>query len=430
MKGVLSIWLGKSIHSLLRTFRIGGGSAAPGLYALKISPELISKLSAQIPINIAITGTNGKTTTARILSLLLQQQNLTVLGNSTGSNLERGIASTLISRANLFGTIEKIDMGVWEVDEAVFNTVIPKIKPDLIVFLNCFRDQLDRYGEVDTVIEGWKKTLKKAHWKPTILVNESDNNTRELLSTKGLRSFGFRVKNHSLWQEKRVQAAKFRDDFIVESFKNTGLSGTNFSIKTPAGSIKGTFPIPGVYHLYDLTAALGIYYLLNQPLKGVNKVLESYTPAFGRVEQVKLGGKEAYIFLIKNPAGTNSVLETIKSELKPSDRLLVALNDNFADGTDVSWIWDSSWELLANNKQIPITCSGNRAEDMALRLKYAEVDPKKIQIENSLINALNLAQMGLKGRLFILPTYTALLELQKILAKKGIKKHYWRDSLV
>ena len=165
---------------------------------------------------------------------------------------------------------------------------------------------------------------------------------------------------------------------------------------------------------------------LNIPDTTINHALQEYSPAFGRVEKFNQG----YIFLIKNPAGATQVFQTIAPEIKSQDRLLLALNDNLADGTDVSWIWDSDFEkLLAVSHSLLAICSGSRADDLALRLKYAGFDPKFIIVENNLEKAFRQAKTGLKGSLFILPTYTALLELQSILAKQGLKNNYWKEEI-
>jgi lipid II isoglutaminyl synthase (glutamine-hydrolysing) len=423
---------GRFISHLSRTLKLGGGSAAPGLYALKIDPNLVENLAKNIPQNIVITGTNGKTTTARMLAHFLTEQGFKVIRNSTGSNLERGIASALIH-----GNLSKYDVGIWELDEAAFNKVAPKIKPQLIIFLNAFRDQLDRYGEVDQVVGNLWKTLAEATWQTTLLINGADVNTHGLVGINQLRAekklaefeiYQFRVENHMIQGESSVFANEPNEtaDFGAKVIKNNGLKGSEIEISHPNGSLKLKFPIPGLYHVYDLLAAFGAAYLLNVNIENIEKLLKNFSPAFGRVEKITLNEKEAFIFLIKNPAGATAVFETLKPELTSQDRLLLALNDNFADGLDVSWIWDASFELLPH---IIAICSGTRAPEIALRLKYAGFDPKLIVIENNLKMALEQAVEAKKGRIFILPTYTALLKLQAILAKQGAKQEYWREEI-
>lgn len=428
---ILAIWLGKLIQALTRTIKIGGGSAAPGLYALKIEPNLVAKLSRKIPQNIIITGTNGKTTTSRMLDHLVKHQNIKTLRNSTGSNLERGIASSLIRQTNIFGQIKNIDLGIWELDEAAFNKVVFQIKPQIMVFLNAFRDQLDRYGEVDSVVAKWRQVLEKVDWETQILINGSDNNTVTLNSVEKQKFSIFKVIGDKVFGEKnlKIDHDLIKGDFEAKIEKVKGLSGSEFTVKYPHGNLKINLPIPGVYHIYDFLAAFSAYYCLNLEIEQINSQLQDFSPAFGRVEKISLGKSDAYIFLIKNPAGATLVFETVNPELKKNDRLLLALNDNFADGTDVSWIWDAEFEQLTiNNDHLTIICSGTRAYDLANRLKYAGVEPINIEVEPSLNKALNNSVSQLEGRLFILPTYTALLELQKILAARGHKAHYWNDE--
>ncbi|MCL4441596.1 MAG: MurT ligase domain-containing protein, partial [Firmicutes bacterium] len=307
------------------------------------------------------------------------------------------------------------------------------------------RDQLDRYGEVDSVVRKWQQSLEKIDWETAVVVNGGDNHTWSLTrSIKYLKSnikfYEFRVKDHQPAQEKIItQRQKHQDDFVAEITENKGFLGLEFNLKFPEEKLKINLPVPGIYHVYDFLAASSAYRLLNLPLKDINDALQGYLPAFGRVEKIVLtppGRKhkiEAFIFLIKNPAGAAEVLDTIMPEMKANDRLLIALNDNLADGTDVSWIWDVNFEVFRNSSHSKlrnlIVCSGNRAADMAVRLKYASIQPECIHLAPDIAAALNQVQSGLTGRLFILPTYTALLRLQQILAKRGIKKHYWKETL-
>lgn len=429
IKLIVAILVGKIIYFLSRLLKVGGGSAAPGLHALKIEPKLVEKLTKKLAQNIIITGTNGKTTTARLLTHFLANFPLKLIRNQTGSNLERGVASALINRANIFGQI-KADLGIWELDEAAFNKVLFQIKPQIIVFLNAFRDQLDRYGEVDSVVKAWQESLNRVDWQPVVIVNGSDANTASLTKASSVRKSVFSVKNHRYFGEKALHKLKPpKSDFLAKIDQIKGLGGTDLTLIFPGGAISLTLWVPGIYHVYDLLAAFATYYHLNLDLSLIKKSLASYTPAFGRVEKVNLGNTQAYIFLIKNPAGASLVFETIGPHIKPNDRLLMVLNDNFADGTDISWIWDAEFEKLkVQSAKLKVICSGKRAQDLAVRLKYAGFNPGLISVENNLKQALEAPNRGLKGRLFILPTYTAMLQLQKILTKMGIKEHYWKEE--
>ena len=406
MRLITAIFIGKLIAFLTKFLKIGGGSAAPGLYALKIDPNLVEKLSQQIPKNIVITGTNGKTTTSKMLAHFSRTSGLSVIRNHTGSNLERGIASALIANCQLPTVNCQLDLGIWELDEAAFNRVSPKLKPDLMIFLNVSRDQLDRYGETDTVVNKWCETVSKLDPKTTALINSDDPNLAKLKKYfKGkAREFG-------------------KKD--IKNIKLNGLKGSVFELKIENYKLKINLPIPGLYHIYDFLASFTAGITLGLQPKQIISSLKSYSPAFGRVEKLPFG----HIFLIKNPAGATQVFETLAPNIKPTDALLLALNDNLADGTDVSWIWDAGFESLqVTVNSLQVIVSGTRTYDLAVRLKYAGFDPKKIIIEPELENALKQARKGLEGQLFILPTYTAMLKLQSILVKAGIKKHYWEEE--
>lgn len=430
LRTYLAILVGKLIFFLSRFLKIGGGSTAPGYYGLILDPSLTLKLTKEILKNIIITGTNGKTTTARLLAHFARAHNLKVLRNATGSNLERGVASTLINHSSWTGKIQKIDLAIWEVDEAAFNTVANKINPDLIVFLNVFRDQLDRYGEVDSVVKAWCQTLKTISSPTKVLTNGDDANTSKLAHCFSGEINEFGVRDQKILGE-QIATSKVpeRLDFEAINIKLQGLKGSTFQLTVNNEPLTINLPLPGLYHIYDFLAAFGLGTFLNIPAQEMVNSLKHYSPAFGRVEKLKIKKRDCYILLIKNPIGASQVLQTIISEVKENDSLILALNDNFADGRDVSWIWDGDFEILSSiPDRLSLITSGSRAQDLALRLKYAGVDPQVVSIENNLTEAFKMAQQNLKGRLFILPTYTALLELQEILAKQGIKKHYWREA--
>lgn len=419
---LLSIWVGKLIFYLVRTLKLGGGSAAPGLYALKIYPNLIQRLSQNIPQSIFISGTNGKTTTARLLAHFTKGQNIKTIHNSTGSNMERGIASTLIDKADWLGRVKNIDLAIWEVDEAGVKILAPKIKPQIMVFLNAARDQLDRYGELDSLIQEWEETLKTLSYQPLVLINNDDANTLRLKNIIGINFETFGLDKQLInWEKNSAHRAK--PNFLAQNIKVSGLDSVSFQLTTKNITTSAKLPMGGIYNVYNTLAALSVADHLNLPIKTLAQSLFKYQTVFGRIEKIPQG----YILLIKNPNGTNQVLSTLNPVLKPEDHLLLALNDNLADGTDVSWIWDVEFESLTRNLKTIIT-SGTRAYDLALRLKYADFNTNKIIIEPDLSKALKLTDQKLKGQLYILPTYTALLELQKILAKQGLKKHYWRET--
>jgi len=429
MRLLTAVLLGKLIAYFTKILKIGGGSAAPGLYALKIYPKLVEKLSQQIPRNVVITGTNGKTTTAKMLAHFAKNSGLKTIRNHTGSNLERGITSTLIqhSSVHLRGVKLNYDLGIWELDEAAFNTVAPKLKPSIVVFLNVFRDQLDRYGEIDSVVKNWCQTLKGLPSETMILVNGDDINTLKIASCfKGsVQKFGvkdFKIVGESIENVKEKENL----DFEAKDVKLNGLNGSNFLLQTTNYKLPTTLPLPGIYHIYNFLAGFAAGVNLGLKPKQMALSLKDYSPAFGRVEKLDFG----YIFLIKNPAGATQVFQTLIPNIKPQDRLLLALNDNIADGRDISWIWDAEFEKLkVQSEKLKVICSGTRAKDLAVRLKYAGFKIDTSDVEPNLEDAFRQARKDLKGRLFILPTYTAMLELQSILVETGLKKHYWEEDI-
>ncbi len=425
-KTLAAILLGKTIFSLSRILKLGGGFAAPGLYGLKLDPYLVTNLINHKAKNIVVTGTNGKTTTSKLISHFLKSSDEKVIRNSSGSNLERGIASYLISHAGLNGNLD-YDFGVWELDEFAFNSVAPKIKPDVIILLNAFRDQLDRYGEVDTVVNRWNETLGKLSKETVLIINNDDGNL--VKAVKGFKGkiIKIGVKENKITGESKSRILR-KPDYEAEVLESSDLNATDLKVHFDGDTVQYTLPLPGIFNVYNFLAALALSYNLNLDVAKIADSLKDFTPSFGRNEKFEINGKHGNIFLIKNPVGATQVLETVLPHVSPKDSLLLALNDNFADGTDVSWIWDIDLERLKiKDKRLKIFVSGSRAYDMALRLKYAGFDEKDMIINHNLEAVFEKAIKETEGKLFVLPTYTALMELQKILVKKGVKKEYWKE---
>lgn len=429
-KTLTALFLGKTIFFLSRAFKLGGGFAAPGLYALKIEPDLVKKLINRKAQNILITGTNGKTTTSKIISDILKTAGHKVLRNSSGSNLERGIASYLIKHSNFFGKVD-YDFGVWEADEFAFNTLALKIKPNAIIILNVFRDQLDRFGEVDKVVANWGGTLSKLESKAMLIANADDGSLEKLLGAFKGSSLTFGVKDSKIPGEAKGKLSK-KPDYEAEILDTRDLANTEFRVIFEGGSETFRIPLPGIFNVYNFLASYALIKGLSLDPEIIDHSLKGFLPAFGRNERFKIDGlaksKNANIFLIKNPIGATQVMKTVAPHILSTDSVLVALNDNLADGTDVSWIWDADFEILSKlEKEVNFVLSGSRMFDLALRLKYAGVDEQRLYIEPDLEKAFSRAVTAAGNKIFILPTYTAMLQVQKILVKKGIKKEYWKE---
>jgi len=454
MRRFTAINIAKQASFWSRVFGRGGGGALPGLLAERIDPRVVAKLTRNLKSGvILVTGTNGKTTTAKMITEILEESGLEVVNNSGGSNLTRGIASALIAEASIFGKIRK-DIGVYEVDEATMPQVANLVEPIAVVVTNIFRDQLDRYGEVDKTAAILKEAISK-HPKTTLVLN-ADDPMVTTLGEKHKKTVYFGVNdekieaasdlaidikdcpvcaNELLYKSRYYghigiylcKKCKFKrpaPDITAEGLKLTKdrLSAKIIIKKKPKTL---DLPIGGLYNLYNALGAISLTSTLGVKAEIIFHALCDLAPAFGRMEKLVTDEKEVTINLVKNPTGFNQVLENIV----PSDNmntLLIALNDNFADGTDISWIWDVDIELLKSNFR-RIVLSGIRTEDLALRLKYADVWPEKISsekdIKKALVEAIEETHKG--ESLYILPTYTAMLSLRNILVQQGILEKYW-----
>jgi len=462
----LAIIIGKLVFFILRLFK-RGATAAPGLYASKIDPSILLKLSRQLKYSLLISGTNGKTTTARMISTVLDQAGRDYFHNRTGSNLERGIISELLKNFSLKG-LPKNRLGLWEVDEAVFPLAVKKLNPKIIILTNLFRDQLDRYGEIDSLAKKWQKALKKLLPQTTVILNADDPQVASLGKNLNCQVVYFGLRDKSVGGQELAHTSdaticpyclanlNYRTCFVshlgiyhcsqcgpiqpqptitaqqIKTIKNTS---TQVKITTQKEKYLIKLKIPGVYNVYNLLAALAACSSLSLSSQTTTAGLNNFQPAFGRFEKIKLkkGKKEQSlrILLAKNPTGFNQVLKTINQLTKTTSfSCLIALNDQIADGRDVSWIWDVDFKNLKNLKNLnKLIISGLRAEDMALRIKYSDwrVNKKKWQVSSDLKKTVaNLINQSDKN-LFIIPTYTAMLTIRKILNKKGLVHSTWKD---
>lgn len=445
----LAILTGKII-SVLTRLKGGGATAAPGLYALKIDPNLVKKLTKNLEYgSIIVSGTNGKTTTSRLIAEVLAKK-FNLVHNRAGSNLLRGIASSLILNSQLTGKINK-NLAIWEVDEATLPEAIESTKPKIILLLNLFRDQLDRYGEVDSVREKWQKVIEQLPKETTLVVNADDPGLVFIAKKHKGKVVYFGVEDEKLDLPKVENVADIRHclncgnllDYSTLYTAHMGIySCPKCNFKRPKLNIsaskielKGDFSakaslnlnsyistlnyqLPGLYNVYNIAAAASILIELKIDHTQIKSTFEGFSAAFGRFQKAIVDTKEVVTFLIKNPAGANEVLRSLKA--KSNLNLLTILNDNIADGRDVSWIWDTNWEAIANNIKTVSFC-GARAWDLANRLKYAGVKVYTERVHEDITYSIDQS-IGLlkpKSTLIILTTYTALLKVQEVLSKKG-----------
>jgi UDP-N-acetylmuramyl tripeptide synthase len=462
MKRTAAVVAAKTVGTVSRTLRLGGGTALPGLVAERIDPGIVAGLSSQLSAgSVMVTGTNGKTTTARLLRSIVRTAGMRPVANREGSNMMRGVAAALAEAASWSGDItgKKPRAGVFEVDEATVPIVARAVKPRAIVFTNLFRDQLDRYGEVETVAAIWRKALAELPDDVTIAINGDDpavaslaEHARGHVVTFGLddaaqATGGIEHAADARWCMRCGAELAYDAVFYghvghwrCPSCGNTRSapdvaatrvalndSGTLVAIRTPSGEIEARLPLAGVYNVYNALAAAAAGVALGIEDAAIEKGLATFTPGFGRQERMRVNGREVEVVLAKNPAGVNQVLRLIAAS-DGERNLAVFLNDDIADGRDISWIWDVDFELLAGRLG-SLTVSGRRAWDMALRLKYAglaELPDVEHDAASALREALGKTPEG--GTLYVIPTYTAMLEVRNILGRWAGRGAFWEGD--
>ncbi|HTR88672.1 MAG TPA: MurT ligase domain-containing protein [Solirubrobacteraceae bacterium] len=446
--------LARGLGALSR-LRGGAGTSAPGKALLRMDPEAIGELSARLPEgSVLLSATNGKTTTATMIASIFSHEGLRLVHNRAGANMAGGIASTLLAAARPGGGIDG-ELGLFEVDEMWLASIASQLRrPRAILLSNLFRDQLDRYGELETIAARWAYALRDDHTRESALVLNADDPVIADLGrerARGVLYFGIEDQGLSLpgiahaadAKHCRRCGAPYVFDAIylghlghyhcpgcgqtrphpqvsAEQVSLEGVRASAFTLRTPAGSERVTLALPGLYNVYNALAAAALASALQVPLASIRAGLRDARAAFGRAETLQLDGRELRILLVKNPVGANEVLRTLALEPGSHD-VLAILNDNIADGRDVSWVWDADFELLAGRVR-RATCAGTRAAEMALRLKYAGVEPRRIVVQPDLATALARASgdAGTSGRpLYALPTYTAMLSLRELLARRG-----------
>jgi UDP-N-acetylmuramyl tripeptide synthase len=434
----------------------GGGTTLPGRLLLRLEPDAISRLGARLDRGTTIvSATNGKTTTAAMIATILAAEGREPVHNRAGSNMTWGVATALLEQHGR--------EGLFEVDEAWLPAVAAQLEPATIVLGNLFRDQLDRYGEMEALAAEWAKTVEARAGRTRFVLNADDPTIADLgrdasgAPREGIAYFGIEDGSQALPELQHAFDAKhcrrcghpyaYERAFVghlghyscpgcgarrpepavaATAIELLGMDGSRVAVRTPQGEIALELPLPGLYNVYNALAAIATAIELGVAPERIGPALKEMRAAFGRVETIEVGAGTLSILLIKNPAGANEVLRTLRLEAGGEGLdLWVGLNDRIADGRDVSWIWDADFELLEGAVR-RVVCAGTRAAEMALRLKYAGWPAEAIEVEPGVERSLDRALEGSRGRLFALPTYTALLELRKLLADRGLAEEFWR----
>ncbi len=422
------ILLGKLTSWLSQTLKFGAGVTWAGEVALKLDAGIFSKLIPAGSKVILIAGTNGKTTTTKMICSILEQNPTSkIIHNATGANILNGLVGTLVTQANWLGIVTA-DYLVLETDEATLSQVVAQIAPDVIVLLNLFRDQLDRYGEVDTIAKRWAQLPNKTH----LVVNADDPQLAWIgKNFPGKVSyFGLGNKHYYLAHMQHATDSIFcprcghKLSFSGVYFGHLGeYSCPQCRFTHPKNTMAyigdittKIVKLEGMYNFYNVLAAK----LATQVLGITSPEIIDFEPAFGRQEKLNYQSRNITVLLSKNPTGFNESLRTFLAD-RSDKQLLLSLNDRIPDGRDVSWIWDVDFENLATLRQ-PFYISGDRAYDLGLRLKYGGIAPNLLRVHTSLKQAIDHAVQNTNhgGNLWILATYSAMLETRKILTGKKI----------
>ncbi|MCY4638801.1 MAG: MurT ligase domain-containing protein [Chloroflexi bacterium] len=467
-----AVLTGRLAGALARRAGRGGGTALPGLVAGALAPRLLEDRAAALGHGVVlVSGTNGKTTTTHLLAAIARGSGLDIVSNTSGSNLERGLVSALIARGGRAGGPDGSSLiGLFEVDEAVLPLLAPRLSPRVVVLLNLFRDQLDRYGEVDSVAEGWRRMLAGAGRPATLVLNADDPSVAllaEEIEDEGGRVIRFGVEAPAGEGEDSAGSvavdARFcrcggsiRHDALLLGHLGPwrcdgcgrrraapelearevelGPGGARFELRArlpghPRERARVELELEGLHSVYNALAAAAAAAALGISSVAAAQGLAAASPAFGRQERFCVGGREVRMLLAKNPTGLTEVIRTVTARSAPgaAPHLLIALNDGVQDGRDTSWIYDADVEALARGPGAParVVASGLRAEDMALRLALAGVVPGRVErdLAAALDAALAAAPAGLP--LTVIATYTAMLELREELARRSGRAHYW-----
>jgi UDP-N-acetylmuramyl tripeptide synthase len=438
---------------LSRLVGAGGGTTVPGKVISAIDPSTLDRLARRLPAGcVLVSATNGKTTTAAMVSEILAPR-VRLAHNASGANLVSGVTSALLAAKGA-------ELGLFEVDEAALPEIARRARPRVVCLGNLFRDQLDRYGELEHLAERWRETARELPAEAALVVNGDDPQVGDLARERPESLvFGLDDPRHSApelqhaadskwclrcghpYEYSAVYVGHLGDyrcpncgharpelDIVARDIELRGLDGVDFTLVAPEGEQRVRLAVPGLYNVYNALAAASLATALGTSLDHVTDGLERFGAPFGRFERIAVGERRLLLLLVKNPAGANEAIRTLVAGGAPKVAVL-ALNDAIADGRDVSWIWDVDWEpLLVGLERVVVT--GERAAEIALRCKYGGFPEDAIEVvpslERALDRGLELTPPG--SDLVLLPTYTAMLALQRIVADRGLARPYWERA--
>lgn len=460
---IVSIIIGKILIFLARLAR-RGGSSLPGRVALRLAPSVLHWLASRIEGgSVVVTATNGKTTTTRMLAGLVRHSGRAVITNSSGANMASGIVSAMIEAASLRGRFPEQALAIFELDEGSIPLVLPKLAPKIILIGNFFRDQLDRYGAVASLVQRIAETIAGLSRPPLLVINADDPLAASLGDASRSSVIWFGVDSN--WESGLPTSAGLSEarqcphcqgtleytryllchlgtyhcphcgrkrptpDWAATKVRSSGMTGQEFCLEDRDGrSFTVTTGFPGLHAVYNALAALTALYALKLLDERAIDWLAQFRPPYGRYEEISLEGRTILLMLVKNSAGVNASLDVVARHAGELSVLLL-LSDLVADGRDISWIYDASYEVLASAKSI--VTGGPRAQAMALRMLHAGADPAHLQavsgeVEAALDVALQKTAQG--GVLALITTYSAMLAIRAVLVRRAGIQEFWKDG--
>jgi lipid II isoglutaminyl synthase (glutamine-hydrolysing) len=443
--------LARALGGLSRAAGRGGGTTLPGKVLWKLDPDAVDALAARLPQGVAVfSATNGKTTTMAMAAEILGADRR-LAWNRAGANLLSGVTSALVAARGA-------DLGLFEVDEGALPEALARTRPRVVALGNLFRDQLDRYGELELVAERWRAAVAVLPADTTLVVNADDAVVADLADGRAsAMRFGLDDPRHARPSLQHAADSKYclrcgapyefaaayvghlgdyrcpscgharpALDVVARDIELRGLASSRFRLALGSHEVDVEVGLPGLYNVYNAVAAGAIGLAAGASLADVRAGLERFSAAFGRFERIPTGGKSIVLLLIKNPAGANEVVRTLETGVPPV--LVIALNDAIADGQDVSWIWDVDFEPLLEHAGVVIA-TGDRAAELGLRMIYGGLPSERLEVirplDAALDRGLELVEAGTD--LVVLPTYTAMLALRSVLAERGLVRPYWEE---
>ena len=434
----------KVTSKLLKIFSKSAGTSFPGVVAIKVDDNFLTDVGKYCNKKIiTVTGTNGKTTTSGLISKILSTNKEKVLHNQHGANMPQGIASALALGVN---PAQKSDYFVLETDEAYLTQIYSQMKADYLVVTNLFDDQTDRHGAVNLIADKIKDAIDK-NSDLRVVLNADDVMLRNLY-TQNILTYGFEKIDFdkSLTvpkvQERPIyclcgEMLNFKEKFyahighyacpcgykrpepMVNARAKIFADKTLLTVKYLSKVYDFELKFSGVYNAYNALASIALALDLGVGVEAIQQAFDDFESSFGRANKLKIGLKNLYVQMIKNPVGATEGIKTVVADNNSS--LLIMINDGYSDGRDVSWLWDVEFSLLSNYKG-KIYLSGKRAHDVALRLKYLDIDMSKVCVDEDIEGVFGMALSSLEDNqtLYALPCYSAMVELKNILKQKKI----------